>query len=343
MAKAGYIYHPIYLQHDTGNHVERAGRLEAITSHLEETGLTQQLTVIEPRAATIEELELVHSAAYIDEIRRRADGGGGWLDADTVMSVGSYQAAIYAAGGAIKAVDAVVGGEVESAFALVRPPGHHAIANKAMGFCLFNNIAVAAEYALKRHRLERIAIIDFDVHHGNSTHDVFYHDLHVLYVSTHQQSFYPGTGAIEDTGDGEALGTTVNIPLPAGCGDSQYADVFSRIIAPAVMRFAPELIMVSAGYDPHWADNLAMMNVTVAGFGAMAKDIKDWAGELCGGRLVLSLEGGYHLQALASSVAATFDALLGNDIQDPMGPPPAPEAPDIAPLIGMVRKIHRLD
>jgi len=343
MAKAGYIYHPIYLQHDTGNHVERAGRLEAIISHLEETGLTQQMTAIEPRAATAEELELVHSAGYIDEIRRMAEDGGGSLDADTVMSAGSYEAAVYAAGGAIKAVDVVVGGEVDSAFALVRPPGHHATVAKAMGFCLFNNIAVAAEYALKRHRLERIAIIDFDVHHGNSTHDVFYHDPRVLYVSTHQWPCYPGTGAIEEIGEGEAVGTTVNIPLPAGCGDAQYLEVFTRIIAPVVRRFAPQLIMVSAGFDPHWADHLAMMNVTAAGFAAMAKDIKGWAGELCGGKLILSLEGGYHLRALASSVAATFDVLLGNDIQDPLGPPPTTEAPDIAPLIETVRKTHRLD
>jgi len=343
MAKAGYVYHPIYLQHDTGQHVERAGRLEAIISHLEETGLTRQLTAIEPRAATTEELELVHHAGYIDVIRRMADEGGGWLDSDTVMSAGSYRAATYAAGGAVKAVDAVLGGEVAGAFALVRPPGHHATAVKAMGFCLFNSIAIAAKYALKRHRLERIAIVDFDVHHGNSTHDVFYHDSQVLYVSVHQKSFYPGTGDVGETGEGEGAGTTVNIPLPAGCGDAQYADVFTRIIAPVVRRFAPQLIMVSAGYDPHWADQLAMMNVTASGFAAMVKDLKGWADELCGGRLVFSLEGGYHLRSLATSVAATFDALLGNDIQDPLGTPPDPETPDIAPLVETVRKTHRLD
>jgi len=340
--KAGYVYHPIYLKHDTGQHVEGAGRLEAIISHMEETGLKQQLLPIQPRAATVEEIALVHHKRYIEEIRRVGQEGGGWLDADTVMSPHSYEAAIYAVGGVIKAAEAVMDGEVGSAFALVRPPGHHATVAQAMGFCLFNNVAVAARYALNKYQLERIVIIDFDVHHGNSTHDIFYDDPQVLYISTHQYPFYPGTGAVEQTGDGAARGTTVNIPLPAGCGDAEYLLTFDQVIAPAVERFSPQLVLVSAGYDPHWADRLALMQVSTTGFADMVKLIKGWADELCGGRLVLSLEGGYHFRALSCSVKATLDVLLGNSIEDPLGPSADSGAPDITPLIETIKDIHRL-
>jgi len=340
--KAGYVYHPVYLQHDTGQHVERAGRLEAIISHLEETGLKQQLASIQPRAATTEEIALVHHKRYIEEVRRVGQEGGGWLDADTVMSANSYEAAVYAVGGVIRAVEAVMDGEVGGAFALVRPPGHHATVAQAMGFCLFNNVAIAAKYALNKYRLERIGIIDFDVHHGNSTHDIFYDDPSVLYISTHQHPFYPGTGAIEQTGSGKAKGATLNIPLPPGCGDAEYLQVFGQVIAPVVERFCPQLILVSAGYDPHWADHLAMMRVSTTGFADMVKLIKGWADELCDGRLVFSLEGGYNLRALSCSVKATFDALLGNNIEDPLGPSTGSGAPDIAPLIKMVKDIHQL-
>jgi len=340
--KVGYVYHPIYLQHDTGQHVERVGRLEAIISHLEETGLKQQLSPIQPRAATIEEISLVHHKQYIEEVRRVGQGGGGWLDADTVMSADSYEAAIYAVGGVIKVAEAVIDGEVGSAFALVRPPGHHATVARAMGFCLFNNVAVAAKYALNKYQLERIVIIDFDVHHGNSTHDIFYDDPQVLYISTHQHPFYPGTGAVEQTGDGAAEGTTINIPLPPGCGDAEYLQVFDQVIAPAVQRFNPQLILVSAGYDSHWADHLAMMQVSTTGFADMVKVVKGLADELCNGRLAFSLEGGYNLKALACSVKATFDALLGNSVEDPLGPSTGSKSPDIASLIKAVRDIHHL-
>ncbi|MQY67189.1 MAG: histone deacetylase, partial [Dehalococcoidia bacterium] len=258
----GYVYHPIYLKHDTGQHVEVAARLEAITSCLEESGLKSELTPIEPRPASIDEIALVHQRNYIKEIEEKAAGGGGWLDADTVMSADSYQAALYAAGGVIRAVEAVMGGEVANAFALVRPPGHHATSGQAMGFCLFNNIAIAAEYALKKYKLERILIIDFDVHHGNGTQRTFYDNPRVMYVSTHEYPFYPGTGDINETGSGEGRGTNLNVPLPAGCGDGEYLEVFEQVIAPAARRFNPRLILVSTGYDGHWADPLAMMQVS---------------------------------------------------------------------------------
>jgi len=340
---AGYVYDPIYLKHDTGQHVEVAARLEAIVSHLEKTGLTKQLTPIEARPATIDEIALVHQRDYIKEIEDTAQKGGGWLDPDTVMSAGSYEAALYAAGGLIRAVEAVMGGEVGSAFALVRPPGHHATSRRAMGFCLFNNIAIAAKYALDKYKLERILIIDFDVHHGNGTQEAFYDNPRVMYISTHEYPFYPGTGSIEETGGGAAKGTNVNIPLPAGCGDAEYLKVFEQIIVPLARRFSPGLILVSAGYDTHRADPLAMMEVSTGGFAKMAGIIKGLAGELCGGRLALTLEGGYDLNALAASVKATFDVLLGNSIEDPLGGPPRRSgAVDIDRLIGTVKEIHKL-
>ena len=342
--KVGFVYDPIYLKHDTGQHVENAKRLEAIMSHLEQTGLKQQLTPIEPRAASVDELSLVHHRQYISHIQDVAQRGGGWLDADTVMSPNSYQAAIYATGGVIRATEAVMDGEVDSAFGLVRPPGHHATYQRAMGFCLFNNIAIATKYALAKYNLERILIVDFDVHHGNGTQGTFYDNPQVLYTSTHEYPFYPGTGDIDETGVGEAKGATVNIPLPAGCGDAEYLSVFEQIIVPAAKRFSPQLILVSAGYDPHWAEGLALMQVSISGFAQMAKILKGLADELCSGRLVFALEGGYNLTALATGIKATFDVLLGNtDIEDPLGQPPHGfTTPSITSLIKAIKEIHNL-
>ncbi len=342
--KVGYVYDPIYLKHDTGQHPENASRLEAIISYLEQTKLIHQLTPIKPRAASVEELSPVHHKQYISHIQEVAQNGGGWLDVDTVMSPDSYEAALYAAGGVIKASEAVMQGEIASAFALVRPPGHHATAAQARGFCLFNNVAIATKYTLEKYNLERIVIIDFDVHHGNGTQESFYDNSQVLYTSTHESPFYPGTGYIEETGSGIAEGTTVNVPLPAGCGDAEYLSVFEEIIIPVVRRFKPQIILVSAGYDCHWADGLAMMQITTTGFAQMTKIIKGLADELCSGRLVFTLEGGYHLTALAASVKATFEVLLGNsNIEDPLGESPRRlAAPNIAPLIKAIKEIHKL-
>jgi acetoin utilization deacetylase AcuC-like enzyme len=342
--KVGIVYDPIYLKHDTGQHPENARRLEATIGLLEDTGLRGQLVPIKPVAATVAELSLVHSRQHIARIQEVAEDGGGWPDADTVMSPASYEAARYAAGGVIRATRAVITGEVASAFALVRPPGHHATPNYAMGFCLFNNVAIAARYAGSEYGLSRIAIIDFDVHHGNGTQDVFYDEPNVLYISTHQAPLYPGTGGIDESGGQLAPGSTINIPLPAGCGDSRYQAVFEQIVAPALRRFKPRLILVSAGYDAHWADELAMMQLSTTGFARMVAVIKEIADELCAGRLVFSLEGGYNLDALAHSVKATFGVLLGKpDIEDKLGPPPAGAGePDIEPLVAEIREIHRL-
>ncbi|MFH1662345.1 MAG: histone deacetylase [Chloroflexota bacterium] len=342
--KVGFVYDPVYLKHDTGKHPENANRLLAIMRYLERTGPWQQLVSIKPKAATIEELSLVHERKYISEVRELAEKGGGQLDLDTVVSADSYEAACYAAGGVITGVDAVIDGGMDSVFALVRPPGHHATGGRGMGFCLFNNVAVAAKYALHKYNMERIAIIDFDIHHGNGTQDAFYSNPGVLYISTHQSPHYLGTGRIDETGEGKARGTTVNIPLPAGCGDKQYKEVFERIIVPVIRRFKPQLIMVSAGYDGHWSDGLAGMQISIAGFAQMVEIIKQIADEVCSGRLVFSLEGGYNLTALSASVRATFEVLLGKkDIEDKLGQLPFEvEAPDITALIQQVKEIHNL-
>ena len=346
--RVGYVYDPIYLKHDTGAHVENSQRLVAIMNHLEETGLNKRLEHIKPRVATPEEITLVHSPALIAQIQVVAKKGGGWLDADTVMSGDSYQVALWAAGGMLRALEAVMDGG-NPVFALVRPPGHHATHSQSMGFCLFNNIAIAARQALQKYGLERIAIIDFDVHHGNGSQDTFYNEPRVLYISTHESPLYPGTGSIEETGSGDGSGTTINIPLPAGSGDAEYITAFEQIIAPAVRRFAPQMILVSAGYDPHWSERLSMMEVSVSGFARMLGIIRDLANELCPSRLILSLEGGYPLDALAYSVGATFKVLLGDtEIEDPLGPPQAGfkmrgfQPPDIAPLIEQLKSLHRI-
>ena len=342
--KTGVVYSPIYLEHDTGQHPENASRLKAIVRHLRDTGTWQKLVPVAPRAATVEELSLVHDMEHIGRVRGVVEKGGGWLDADTVVSADSYEAALYAAGGAIEATRAVIAGDVDNAFALVRPPGHHATPRRAMGFCLFNNVAIAARHALKNCGLERLAIIDFDVHHGNGTQDAFYNESKVLYISTHQFPHYPGTGDVDEVGNGEAGGTTVNIPLPAGCGDGEYRLVFKEIIAPVVKRFKPQLILVSAGYDGHWIDPLASMRLTTSGFAEVVSTVRGLAGELCSGHLLLCLEGGYNLEALSSSVEATFNVLLGrSSIVDSLGPPRrATEPPGIDSLIVLLQKRHHL-
>jgi len=340
----GLVYDPIYLKHDTGQHVENAGRLEEVIFLLKQSGVMEQLTMIKPRPASVEEIALVHSRQHISRIQEAAKKGGGWLDADTVMSAESYEVALYAAGGLITATEAVINGEVGSAFALVRPPGHHATPEQAMGFCLFNNLAIATRYALDRHKLERILIVDFDVHHGNGTQHVFYDNPQVLYTSTHEYPFYPGTGSVGETGSGAGKGATVNIPLPAGCSDTEYLLVFQQIIVPVARRFKPQLILVSAGYDLHWADPIALMQLTTTGFAQIVSIIKGLADELCGGKMVFSLEGGYNFAALATSIKATLDVLLGNkDIEDPLGKSPRQfTAPSITPLIKQIKETHNL-
>lgn len=343
--KAGLVYDPIYLEHDTGDHVENSRRLVTAVSYLKETGIKEKLTCLPPRPALLEELEMIHAPEYISYVKSKAEKGGGWLDPDTVMSPKSYEAALYAAGGLLVAVEAVMKGEVDNDFALVRPPGHHAIHDRAMGFCIFNNIAIAAKFALSKFSLNRVLIADFDVHHGNGTQDAFYADPEILYFSTHQYPFYPGTGWMDETGTGEGEGTTVNFPMAAGWGDEEYLRAFNEVLVPVARGFEPQLILVSAGFDAHWADQLAMMQVSVKSFAQMVMILKELAAELCQGRLVFTLEGGYNLQVVASSIKAVFDVLLGNSgIDDPLGKASMVRKPEgFDEHIEEIKRIHHLE
>jgi len=343
--KAGLVYDPIYLEHDTGDHVENPRRLVTAVSYLKETGIKEKLTCLPPRPALLEELEMIHAPEYISYVKSKAEKGGGWLDPDTVMSPKSYEAALYAAGGLLVAVEAVMKGEVDNDFALVRPPGHHAIHDRAMGFCIFNNMAIAAKFALSKFSLNRVLIADFDVHHGNGTQDAFYADPEILYFSTHQYPFYPGTGWMDETGTGEGEGTTVNFPMAAGWGDEEYLRAFNEVLVPVARGFEPQLILVSAGFDAHWADQLAMMRVSVKSFAQMVMILKELATELCQGRLVFTLEGGYNLQVVASSIKAVFDVLLGNSgIDDPLGKASMVRKPQgFDEHIEEIKRIHHLE
>ena len=231
---------------------------------------------------------------------------------------------------------------MDSAFALVRPPGHHAIRNRSMGFCIFNNVAVAAKFALTKLKVSRVLIADFDVHHGNGTQEMFYADPKVLYFSTHQYPFYPGTGWVDEIGIGDGKGATVNFPMTAGWGDEEYFRAFNEVLVPMAKRFQPGLILVSAGFDPHWADNLAMMQASVTGFAQIVAALKKLAIDLCQGHLVFTLEGGYNLQVVALSVAATFDVLWDNPIVDPLGESSAMKPGGFDQRLEKVKEIHDL-
>ena len=276
-------------------------------------------------------------------VRRLADEGGGWVDPDTLITPRSYDVAAHVVGGTLNALDAVMRGDVRSAYCLVRPPGHHATPMQAMGFCLFNHVAIAAAYAMARHGLERVAIVDYDVHHGNGTQDAFYADPRVLYASTHEYPFYPGTGAAEEAGSGEGRGYTINIPMPHGSGDDEHRRAFEEVVAPALRRFRPQLIVVSAGYDAHFADEIAMQELSVDGYGALASIVKAAAEELCEGRVLVAQEGGYHLTALPWCVRRTIEVLRGDDpAPDPLGARPNRVPAGFDEMLARVRQLHAL-
>ncbi|GAC1312004.1 MAG: histone deacetylase [Ktedonobacteraceae bacterium] len=361
------IYDPIFLQHLTPpNHVERPQRLEMAIKVLEAlTWLEREgLVQIAPRVASEDELALVHDRAYIRQVKAFAEEVASFaplareqdveqggrqtrrFTLDTYISAQSYAAAIKAAGAGLTAIDAIMNGEVDNAYCLVRPPGHHALPDEAMGFCLFNNVAIAAQYALEHHGLERVMIIDYDVHHGNGTQDFFYSDRRVLYFSIHQAPFYPGTGHSDERGEGAGLGTTINVPLPATAGYEVYEPVFRQVMSHAADRFDPQLMLVSAGFDAHWNDPLGQMNLSTAGFAQLTKIIIDLAQYLCNGRLVMVQEGGYNLDVMGGCVATCINLLLGDDAAvDSLGagPNPAPEFHINADvLVAELRRIHKL-
>lgn len=308
-----FYYDPILLEHDTGAaHPERPDRLRAIVQALEHRDLWKRLEHRSVRPATIEEIALVHPFAHIESIRHLVESGGS-IDPDTRVSAASFDAATRAAGAVIDACERIMASDERRAFCAVRPPGHHAESARAMGFCLFNNIAIAARSLQARHGLERIAIIDWDVHHGNGTQEIFERDPSVLYVSTHQHPLYPGTGMSTETGRGEGEGFTLNIPMPSGSDDFAYRRAFDVITA-RLEEFRPQFLLISAGYDAHRRDPLASMLVTSAGFRWMMQWAMARADVHCDGRLVAVLEGGYNLIGLSESVAESIDAMLEREI-----------------------------
>ncbi|MBI1885360.1 MAG: histone deacetylase [Chloroflexi bacterium] len=344
MARVGYVYDPLYLEHGVSGHPESPARLQAIISHLQESGLLDKLVEVPARDASSADLELVHSWELVAHVRAKAEEDGGWLDADTYVGPNSYAVALRAVGGCLAASEAVLNGEIDCAFCLVRPPGHHATPTKAMGFCLFNNVAIVAKDALERRGVERIAVVDFDVHHGNGTQDAFYADPRVLYFSTHQYPFYPGSGYWAETGEGDARGTTVNVPLPRGSGDEEYIRAYREVCAPVVRRFRPRLLLVSAGFDAHFADPLAQMLLSVRGYYEIASLLRSLAEELCEGRVLFALEGGYDHTALPWGVHACLDALLGNEFTpEPLGPAPSVPGPSIDVVLTAVKRANGLD
>jgi len=282
----------------------------------------------------------VHTPKHIERIHRLDESGGRSIDPDTAVVPGSYAAATHAAGAILAAVDEVLAGDADAAYCLVRPPGHHATRDRAMGFCLFNNIAIAAAYARERHGLERVAIVDFDVHHGNGTQEIFWGDPDVLYLSVHQFPFYPGTGDWRETGGEDAGGATVNVPLPAGSGDAEYLQTFDTLFLPLLDRFQPELLLVSAGYDAHRQDPLANMALSTEAYAAIMTRLRAAADRHSGGRIVAALEGGYDLEALSASVWASVEGLI--EASPAERPAPAAGARVTTYLEGL-RRLHGLE
>jgi acetoin utilization deacetylase AcuC-like enzyme len=341
-----YVSHPRYTEHNLPGHPEHAGRIRAIWKQMQTTGLSERMNTLEPQMASEDLILAVHTQEFVDVLR--------WIDEtqqqhihfdpDTYGGPTVYQIARLAAGGVVLAVDEVLSGRAANGLAAVRPPGHHSMPDHAMGFCVLGNVPIAVRHAQKMYGIERVLIVDYDVHHGNGTEAMFYDDNSVLFISTHQYPFYPGTGALTDTGQDKGQGYTINIPLAAGYGDPSYAAIYEEIVWPAAERFQPELILVSAGFDAHWTDPIAGMRLTLKGYAHLNRELMRMADQFCGGKIVFALEGGYNLDALGHGFANTAYALLSDEtISDPLGAPKdgRPE-PDVRPLMDRVKRIHGL-
>jgi acetoin utilization deacetylase AcuC-like enzyme len=318
VSKGIYLRHPLSFEHDTGAHPESAERIRAIEATLAEQGW-HGLEVVEAPAATLEQIERIHPRSHIEAIEALSARGGGMIDVDTVTSPRSYEAALHSAGAAVHAVDRLLGDGAGFAFCALRPPGHHAERARAMGFCLFNNVAVGAGHALAAHGAERVMVVDWDVHHGNGTQEVFYEDPRVLFASIHQIPLYPGSGDAGERGRGAGEGYTVNLPVAPGAGPDQFLALVQTVIVPLARSFRPGLLAVSAGYDAHRDDPLADCMLDEAAYADMAASLRDLAAEL-GVPVLVCLEGGYALGALAASVGATVAAFTG--ATEPRAAPP---------------------
>lgn len=323
---AGVLLHPDYQQHANGDHPDNRYKIDRIGDVLLGMPWADQLMRFYPRYARPEQIALAHDEKFVRLVETAARAGAGWFDTDTRVAPGSYEIALLAAGGVIAAVDSVMMtafNRPDSVFCLVRPPGHHAYADRAMGFCIFNNVAIAARYAQRTFGIERVMIVDWDVHHGNGTNEIFSADPSVLFVSIHQWPLYPGLGWLTDVGTGNAAGTNINIPVQPGAGDAMYRAIFDRVIEPVAEQFKPELILVSAGQDCHCSDPLSDANVTYQGLREMEFAIRRMADRYCGGRHVLALEGGYNQHTLPYTVSAIVSAMIDApwELDDTLAPP----------------------
>jgi acetoin utilization deacetylase AcuC-like enzyme len=328
-------------RHQFPGHPEGPHRFRFIKDELSER-LSEQIEWIEPDSVEPEVLESIHPASYVRFIREQAEKGPGIVDyGDTYVTKSSFQDAINAVAGTLSVLDLVVSGGIKRGFAIVRPPGHHASTQKAMGFCLFNNIAIAVRKA-QAMGLQRVAIVDFDVHHGNGTQDIFYSDPDVLYISTHQWGIFPGTGAREQTGQGEGTGSVVNIPFPAGVGDSGFNKAFDFIVEPTLQRFKPEILIISAGYDAHIEDPLANLQVTSRGYFELTSKLVKYACELTQGRMLMVLEGGYNPAALAESIRNSCLALADLEMGEVEQDTEKLIEPDVDKLIEITQRIHSI-
>jgi acetoin utilization deacetylase AcuC-like enzyme len=309
--------------HTKTQHPESYGRMATLLPALERHGVLADLTALTPEPATIEQLRRVHTMDLISYVQQVSERGGGLLDhGDTYVTGESYELARLAAGACAGAIDRIMTGEAHNGFALIRPPGHHAETDRVSGFCIFNNVAVAARHAQVKHNVKRVAIIDFDVHHGNGTQDIFFEDDSVLFISVHLFApyFYPGIGGIHEIGVGRGRDYTFNVPLPPYVGDIGYRRVFDELVQPRLEQFQPELLLISAGFDAHWQDPLAMAGLSLTGYADITRKLIAYADTFCEGRLLFVLEGGYQLDVLTTGIANVFHALLGHDIvEDPFG------------------------
>lgn len=320
MNNTGIVKDTRYMDHDMGRgHPESPERLKAIYEMLEDPDIKDHLIDIPNRKAIKDELNLVHSPDYIERIEDTDGKDYTYLDPDTQTSAGSCLAALLAAGGLCEAVLKVSSGEIDNAFGLVRPPGHHAEKSRAMGFCLFNNVAVAARYAQEKLNLDRIAVIDWDLHHGNGTQHSFEDDPSILYMSTHQFPYYPGTGAAQEVGTGAGEGFTFNVPLSMGYGDGEFVTIFETLLKPVVLDYSPDMILVSAGFDTYSGDPLGGMNVSPEGYAGLTRSIMEMADSCCDGKVVLTLEGGYNIQGQKDSVKEVLKELSDISKTDVMG------------------------
>jgi acetoin utilization deacetylase AcuC-like enzyme len=298
----------------------------------------QQFYLLTPKPAKRADIEATHGKDYVRMIEATAAHDVYALDGDTITCRDSFAVSVLAVGGLLNLIDGIAAQEIDNGFALVRPPGHHALRSRAMGFCLFNTMAIAAEYVKRAHGAKKVMIMDWDVHHGNGTQDAFYDDPSVLFISTHQYPYYPGSGAINEVGSGAGAGFTLNIPLPAGCADAEYMQVFQHLVRPAAERFQPDWILVSAGFDPHRRDPLGGMGVTEAGFAAMARQLVELAEKFAGARIAFLLEGGYDLAGLKNSVAAVLGVMQQRT--EPVEADLNLKDSRIAPLIERIQQVH---